>query len=57
MMACAVTLLPEPDSPTIARVCPSDSSKLTPLTALATPSRVWNSTWRSSTSNRGAFGS
>src|SRR6478752_876806 len=57
MITCAVTDLPEPDSPRIAMVSPSARSKLMPCTALATPSRVRNSTWRSSTSRSGASGS
>src|SRR5680860_1373523 len=57
MMACAVTDLPEPDSPRMARVSPGSRSKLTPLTALATPSRVRNSTCRFSTSRTGVLGS
>jgi hypothetical protein len=57
MMACAVTDLPEPDSPRIASVSPWYRSKDTPLMALATPSSVWNSTNRSSTSrSRPSFG-
>lgn len=36
----AVTLLPEPDSPTIPSVWPSSSVKETPSTALTTPSGV-----------------
>ena len=51
MIAWAVTDLPEPDSPRTARVSPSRRSKETPLIALATPSRVRNSTCRSSTSS------
>ena len=51
MIACAVTDLPDPDSPRMASVSPSSQVKLTPLTALATPSRVRNSTCRSSTSS------
>src|SRR5687768_9907470 len=50
MMACAVTDFPEPDSPRMASVSPSLTVKETPLIARATPSRVRNSTWRSSTS-------
>ena len=51
MMACAVTDLPDPDSPRMASVSPWWRSKDTPLMALATPSRVRNSTQRSSTSS------
>ena len=57
MIACAVTDLPQPDSPRMPRVSPSRRVKLTPCTAWATPSRVWNSTRRSSTSSSGADGS
>ena len=49
MIAWAVTDLPDPDSPRIARVSRSDRVKLVPLMALATPSRVRNSTCKSST--------
>ena len=51
MIACAVTDLPEPDSPRMARDSPWRSSKETPLIAVAMPSGVWNSTNRSSTSS------
>ena len=44
MMACAVTDLPEPDSPRTANVSPSCTVNETPLMALATASRVRNST-------------
>ena len=44
MIAWAVTDLPEPDSPRIARDSPWRSSNETPLIAVATPSGVWNST-------------
>ncbi len=37
MIACAVTDLPEPDSPSTATVSPSRRSNVTPLIALATP--------------------
>src|SRR5262245_48836549 len=57
MIAWAVTLLPQPDSPRIGRVSPSCTSKLTPCTALARPLRVRNSTWRSRTCSSGALGS
>src|SRR5690348_6117345 len=57
MIACAVTDLPQPDSPSSASVSPARTQKLAPLTALATPSRVWNSTRRPSTWSSGAFGS
>src|SRR5829696_1431814 len=51
MMARLVTLLPEPDSPTIPRVWPRSSEKLTPSTALTTPSSVSKWTRRSRTSS------
>ena len=44
MMACAVTDLPDPDSPRMASDSPWCSSNETPLIAVAMPSRVWNST-------------
>ena len=37
MIACAVTDLPEPDSPSTATVSPCRRAKVTPLMALATP--------------------
>ena len=40
MIVSAVTLLPEPDSPTIARRPPRLTAKSTPSTALTTPSRT-----------------
>src|SRR3954447_12546093 len=49
--AWAVTDLPEPDSPRMASVSPSWTSKETPLIAFATPPRVRNATCRSSTSS------
>ena len=48
-----VTLLPQPDSPTIASVSPGITSKLTPSTARTTPSRVWKCVFRFSTRRRG----
>ena len=51
MIACAVTDFPDPDSPRMASVSPSWRSKETPLMALATPSRVRNSTCSWSTSS------
>src|SRR5262249_43280630 len=50
----AVTLFPEPDSPTRPRVSPSSIWKETPLTAYTVPRSVQNSTRRSSTSSRAA---
>jgi hypothetical protein len=37
----AVTLFPEPDSPTTPRVCPSWIESVMPSTAFTTPSSVW----------------
>src|SRR5712692_534972 len=54
MIASAVTLLPEPDSPTTASTSPGFRTKLTPRTAWTTPSMVGKSTLRSLTSSRGA---
>src|SRR6185503_1177584 len=48
-----VIVLPEPDSPTIPRVSPGATEKLTPSTALTTPRRVKKWVRRSSTSSRG----
>src|SRR5450759_3725025 len=45
------TLLPDPDSPTIAKVVPLATSNDSPRTARTTPSGVSNSTWRSRTSS------
>src|SRR6516165_3764700 len=42
MMESAVTLLPQPDSPTSPTVSPSSIPKLTPLTARISPSLVKN---------------
>src|ERR1700735_2316023 len=50
-MACADTLLPEPDSPTMPRVCPVSTLKLTPRTAGTRPSGEAKLTCRSSTSS------
>ena len=47
-----VTLLPEPDSPTMPSVSHFSSEKLTPDTALTIPSSVLNHVWRSLTSSR-----
>src|SRR3954470_16769926 len=49
-MVIAVTLLPEPDSPTIPSTSPRSSVKLTPSTACTVPSSVANRTFRSLTS-------
>ena len=50
MIAWLVTLLPEPDSPTMASVWLRSRLKLTPSTAWTMPSSVGNSTLRSVTS-------
>src|SRR5215212_7668557 len=47
-----VTLLPEPDSPTMPSVLPFSTSKLTPSTALTMPSSVRKCVRRSFTSRR-----
>ncbi len=49
MSACDVTLLPEPDSPTMARVLPRSTLNDTPSTARTIPSSVGKLTRRSST--------
>src|SRR5690606_32489871 len=46
MMDWAVTLLPQPDSPTIPRVSPAFSENETPSTARTRPSSVSNSVTR-----------
>jgi hypothetical protein len=51
-MVCVATLLPEPDSPTMASVLPRSTSKESPRTAWTTPSGVLNETLRSRTSSR-----
>ena len=51
----AVTDLPQPDSPTIARTSPRRTSNETPSTALTWPSSVWKRTRRSSTVRSGAL--
>src|SRR5450755_1639993 len=50
----AVTLLPQPDSPTRPSVPPSSSRHETPSTARTVPARVSKSTRRASTSRSGA---
>ena len=52
MIAWAVTDLPEPDSPSTARVSPASRWYDTPLITRATPSLVRNSTCRSRNSSR-----
>jgi len=51
-----VTLLPEPDSPTIPSTSPWPSVNETPSTARTTPSSVLKETLRSRTSSRGGAG-
>jgi len=48
-IASDVTLLPDPDSPTIPSVRPRSTANDTPSTALTTPSSVSNRTRRSLT--------
>ena len=55
MIVRQVTLLPEPDSPTMPSVLPFSTWKLTPSTALTTPSSVRKWVLRSRTS-RSAMG-
>src|SRR6476660_9337099 len=50
-MVWVATLLPEPDSPTMASVLPRSTSKESPRTAWTTPSAVVKATFRSRTSN------
>src|ERR1044072_3697837 len=52
-IVCAATLLPAPDSPTIATTSPAPSSNETPSTACSTPRSVLNETFRSATESRG----
>src|SRR3954453_15299696 len=47
-----LTLLPEPDSPTMPSVLPRSSLNDSPSTDLTTPSSVWKCTRRSSTSRK-----
>ena len=51
MIDMKIWLLPEPDSPTTPSVSPARTSKLTPFTALTSPSRVENRVSRLLTSN------
>src|SRR3954463_8211038 len=53
MIVRQVTLLPEPDSPTIPRVWPLSTENETPSTARTTPSSVLKYVFRSLTSRRG----
>ena len=48
-----VTLLPQPDSPTIASVLPFSTENDSPSTAWTTPSSVLKDVFRSRTSSRG----
>src|SRR5215813_9150813 len=50
-----VTLLPQPDSPTIPSVSPGAMSNEMPLTACTVPRRVSKRTCRSSTPRRGSL--
>src|SRR5262245_10194278 len=52
MIVRQVTLLPEPDSPTMPSVLPFSTLKLTPSTAFTTPSSVRKCVRRSLTSRR-----
>ena len=54
MIACAVTLLPEPDSPTIASVLPRATESETPSTAWTMPSSVGKRTTRFETERYGS---
>src|SRR5215218_4709293 len=53
MTACAVWLLPDPDSPTIATVSPGPTSRSRPFTACSTPSPVRKRTSRRRSERRG----
>ncbi len=53
----AVTDLPQPDSPTTARISPARRSNDTPSTACTTPSSVANDTARSRTLRMGSAAS
>src|SRR5712692_8706426 len=56
MIAMAVTLLPEPDSPTMPTISRGLTVNETPSTARTKPSSVRNETWRSRTSRSGGAG-
>src|SRR5207249_4203742 len=56
MIERAVTVFPQPDSPTRHRVSPSLSEKSTPSTARITPARCENQVRRFRTSSRGPKG-
>src|SRR6266508_4114593 len=53
MIESDVTLLPQPDAPTMPRVSPGGIEKLTPSTARTTPSMTWKYVRRSRTSSSG----
>ena len=55
MIVRQVTLLPEPDSPTIPSVWPLSTENETPSTARTTPSSVLKYVFRSLTSRRGIY--
>jgi hypothetical protein len=54
MTESAVTLLPQPDSPTTPTVLPASTLKLTPSTARTRPSSVSNSVTRPSIASSGS---
>ena len=56
MIESAVTLLPQPDSPTRPSVRPCWSEMVTPSTARMTPSLVWKKVRRFSTWSSSAIG-
>ena len=56
MIVRQVTLLPEPDSPTMPSVWPFSTENVTPSTALTTPSSVRKDVLRSLTSRRATGG-
>ena len=55
MIDITVTLLPEPDSPTMPSTCPASSVNETPSTARTRPFSVRNETLRSRTSSSGVI--
>src|SRR4051794_40788327 len=55
MIESAVTLLPQPDSPTMPSVSPGETSNDTPSTARVTPSSVKKNVARSRTERRGVI--
>src|SRR4051794_27376367 len=56
MIVMQVTLLPQPDSPTMASVSPFSTANETPSTAPTMPSSVLNAVLRSLTSSRAIGG-